>query len=122
MTKEKHPFLGKYPLTKAYKYLVIGTMPPASQLRTTAICNGKKTKQRDFEIEYFYGNVASFWKILKQIYPKNNFDSITNIQNWQEEYNIGITDTVRQCRRKDPCSYKDSDLILEWGDFNHELK
>lgn len=120
--KEKHPYLDKYPLTKAYKYLVIGTMPPASKLPPGVACKEKKKKQRVFTFDYYYGNVASFWKIMKQLYPNSKFDNISNIQKWQEEYCIGITDTVRQCKRKDPCSYKDSDLIIDWAGYNHSLK
>lgn len=122
MEKEKHTYLEKYPLTKAYKYLVIGTMPPARELPQGVICKEKKKKERVFSIDYFYGNAASFWKIMKELYPSNKFDNISNIQKWQDEYSIGITDTVKQCKRKDPCSYKDSDLIIEWADFNHTLK
>lgn len=122
MEKEKHIFLEKYPLIKAYKYLIIGTIPPARDLPLGVICKEKKKKQRKFTLDYFYGNAASFWKIMKELYPSSKFDNIENIQKWQEEYCIGITDTVRQCVRKDPCSYKDSDLILDWPDFNHSLK
>jgi hypothetical protein len=122
MEKENHKYLERYPLTKAYKYLVIGTMPPAQELPPGVICKEKKKNQRKFSIDYFYGNAASFWKIMKELYPSNKFDSIENIQKWQEEYCIGITDTIKRCKRKDPCSYKDSDLIIDWSDLNHSLK
>lgn len=59
---------------------------------------------------------------MKLLYPDNKFDTVSDIKKWQEDYSIGITDTVKQCKRKDPCSYKDSDLILEPVDFNHSLK
>jgi len=120
--KEKHPYLDKYQLTKAFKYIVIGTMPPAKELSPSVICKEKKRKTRVFTVDYYYGNVSSFWKIMKQLYPTSGFDNITDIQKWQDEYSIGITDTVDQCKRKDPCSYKDSDLIIDWPDFNHTLK
>lgn len=120
--KEKHPYLEIHPLTKAYKYLVIGTMPPARELPPGTICKKEKKRQRNFKIDYYYGNVASFWKLMNQLYPSVKFDTIADIQKWQGEYSIGITDTVIQCRRKDPCSYKDSDLIIDWTDYNHQLK
>lgn len=120
--KEKHPYLDTYPLTEAYKYLVIGTMPPANKLPPGVVCKEKKINKRIFTLEYFYGNAASFWKIMKAIYPNSDFDTIPNIQKWQNDYSIGITDTIKQCKRKDPCSYKDSDLIIEREDYNHSLK
>ncbi len=120
--KEKHPYIDKYKLTKAYKFLVIRTFPPAKELPTGVICKEKKKKNRTFAIDYYYGNAATFWGILKNIYSGYSFDSIENIQKWQEDYCIGITDTIKTCKRKDPCSYKDSDLIVEWEDYNHSLK
>jgi hypothetical protein len=114
MNKETHPFLKKYPLTKPYKYLVLGTFPPAQKL--------DNKKDREFNLAYFYGNVASFWKIIQEIYPKNKFTDIKSIREWQEEYCIGISDTIFTCKRKNQNSTNDSDLILEWVDYNHELK
>lgn len=114
MNKEAHPFLKKYPLTKPYKYLVLGTFPPAQKLDSK--------KDRQFNVEYFYGNVATFWKIIQEIYPKNKFTDIQSIRKWQEEYSIGISDTILSCKRKKQDSTNDSDLILEWTDYNHELR
>ncbi len=96
------------------KYLVLGTFPPAQKL--------DNKKDRQFNVDYFYGNVASFWKIIQEIYPKNKFTDIQSIREWQEEYSIGISDTILSCKRKKPDSTKDSDLILELTDYNHELK
>jgi hypothetical protein len=120
--KGKHPYLDKYPLTKAYKYLVIGTIPPAKVLPAGEECKGKTTFQREFTLDYFYGNAASFWKLLKEVYPESDFSTVEGIQVWQDAYCIEITDTIQQCRRKDPCSPRDSDLLLENEDYNHSLK
>ena len=114
MIKEIHPFVKKYPLQAKCKYLVLGTFPPAQKLDSK--------KDRLFTVDYFYGNVASFWKIIQEIYPKNTFTDIQNIRKWQEEYSIGISDTILSCKRKKQDSTNDSDLILEWTDYNHELK
>ena len=114
MNKEIHPFVKKYPLKPQCKYLVLGTFPPAQKLDSK--------KDRQFNVEYFYGNVASFWKIIQEIYPKNKFTDIESIRKWQEEYSIGISDTILSCKRKKQDSTNDSDLILEWTDYNHELK
>jgi hypothetical protein len=94
--------------------LVLGTFPPAQKLESK--------KDRQFNLDYFYGNVASFWKIIQEIYPKNKFIDIQGIREWQEEYSIGISDTIFTCKRKNQNSTNDSDLILEWADYNHALK
>jgi hypothetical protein len=114
MNKEIHPFVKKYPVKAQCKYLVLWTFPPAQKLDSK--------KDRQFNVEYFYGNVASFWKIIQEIYPKNKFTDIQSIRKWQEEYSIGISDTILSCKRKKQDSTNDSDLILEWTDYNHELK
>jgi hypothetical protein len=114
MNREIHPFVKKYPLKTPFKYLVLGTFPPAQKLYSK--------KDRQFNVDYFYGNVSSFWKIIQEIYPKNKFTDIQSIRKWQEEYSIGITDTILSCKRKKQDSTNDSDLILEWTDYNHELK
>jgi len=108
MQKEKHPFLEKHPLKKSYKLLIIGTIPPA-------------IGNRKFKVEYYYGNVSSFWNLLKEVYPDSSFSKIEDIQKWQEQYNIGITDTITECYRKENTS-RDSDLVVEWKDLNHKLK
>lgn len=110
INKEIHPFIKKYPLKSQCKYLILGTFPPAQELDS------------QFNINYYYGNVSSFWKIIQEIYPKNKFNEIQSILKWQEEYSIGISDTVLSCKRENPNSTSDSDLILEWIDYNHELK
>jgi GDP-D-mannose dehydratase len=61
MSKQKHPFIEKYPLKSQCKYLVLGTFPPAQKL--------ENKEDRKFNVDYFYGNVASFWKIVQEIYP-----------------------------------------------------
>jgi hypothetical protein len=114
MSKEIHPFIKKYPLKKPYRYLVLGTFPPAQKLDSK--------KDRQFNIDYFYGNVASFWKIIQEVFPKNKFTDVESIREWQEEYSIGVSDTILSCKRKKQDSTNDSDLILEWLDYNHELK
>jgi hypothetical protein len=116
--KEPHPFIEKYPLTKPVKYLVIGTIPPASK----NLPERKGKTSREFLIDFYYGNVKSFWRILNTLYPETMFDSIDDILNWKDDYCIGFTDTVKRCTRKDPWSFKDSDLEIEIDDYHHELK
>ena len=44
------------------------------------------------------------------------------MKDWQEKYGIGITDTLVSVNRKDIKSSDDSDLILEFEDYNHDLR
>jgi hypothetical protein len=119
MPKEKHPYLLKhFDSSKAWKYLIIGTFPPNKETR-----EGKKSLT-----DYFYGNKGSLWKILGKIYTEFDFengtrlDLIKKMKFWQEKYGIGITDTLVSVNRKDIKSSDDSDLILEFEDYNHDLK
>ena len=109
--KDQHKYLSQFPLEEGLEYLIIGTIHP----------NGLPN------IDYFYGNVASLWNIMKQIYPTYSFNNPEEIREWQGDFKIGITDTVTQCqRKKDPVTDKDtardSDLVLEDEDYNWALK
>lgn len=117
--KEFHPYLSQhFDSNKTWKYLIIGTFPPNKEIR----------KEKKFLVNYFYGNKGSLWKILGKIYTEFNFEKgsseelISNIKLWQEKYCIGIVDTLVSLRRKDINSSDDSDFILEYEDYNHDLK
>jgi G:T/U-mismatch repair DNA glycosylase len=103
--KEQHRYIPNYPLETGLEYLIIGTIHP----------NSKPI------IDYYYGNVASFWKIIEVIYPTYSFDSPRKIRDWQSDFKIGITDTIIQCRRKKQTPL-DSDLIVDDEDYNWALK
>jgi len=80
----KHPWLKKYPINKDSKYLIIGTHPPMPY------CG---------RLEYFYGNMSEFWRLLDKVYQNNNLykngcpkkDDILNFINVNS---ISITDIV----------------------------
>jgi hypothetical protein len=119
MPKEKHPYLlNHFDSSKAWKYLIIGTFPPNKETR-----EGKKSLT-----DYFYGNKGSLWKILGKIYTEFDFetgtrlDLIKKMKDWQGKYDIGITDTLVSVSRKDIKSSDDSDFLLEFEDYNHDLK
>lgn len=103
--KDQHWYIQTYPLETGLEYLIIGTIHPNSKP----------------EIDYYYGNVGSFWGILKSIYPSYHFDSINQIRKWQRDFNVGITDTIVQCKRKKETA-NDSDIILDEEDYNWALK
>lgn len=119
MTKEKHPYLKEhFDLSKSWKYLIIGTFPPNKDVR----------EEKKPLTDYFYGNKGSLWKILGEIYTEFNFEKGTPLElikimkEWQDTYEVGITDTLVSVSRKDIKSADDSDLILDHEDYFHDLK
>ncbi len=81
---KKHPWLNKYPINKDSKYLIIGTHPPMPYC-------GK--------LDYFYGNMSEFWRLLDRVFPNNNlYNSVypkkEDILNFIDANSISITDLV----------------------------
>jgi hypothetical protein len=119
MPKEKHPYIkDHFDANKPWKHLIIGTFPPNRETR-----EGKKSLT-----DYFYGNKGYLWKILGKIYTEFDFEKgtraelISRMKDWQLKYEVGITDTLISVSRKDINSTDDSDFILEYEDYFHELK
>ena len=80
----KHPWIEKYQINKDSKYLIIGTHPPMPY------CG---------RLEYFYGNMSEFWRILDKVYPNNNLynngcPKKKDILNFINDNYISITDLV----------------------------
>ena len=79
-----HPWLENYPIDFKSKHLIIGTHPPMPY-------NGS--------LKYYYGNMKEFWRMLDEVYPKINLfnngnPKLTDIQNFQSEKSLTITDIV----------------------------
>ncbi len=104
---EKHPHLHLFDARKKWRYLIIGTFPPNPSLREKLYIN------------YFYGNKGFLWKIIHDLYCNQGYDffggtseeNLKEIIRWQEDYGVGLSDTIVSCSRKDPMSSNDSDLI-----------
>ena len=84
----EHPWLSLYPIPKTAKRLILGTHPP---MPYTA------------PLKFYYGNMAKFWQLLAEIYPKETFfidntPNLTGIQDFLTRYEFGITDMVSQTR------------------------
>lgn len=116
---ELHPYISRhFDSDKNYKYLIVGTFPPNKTVR----------EDKKAFADYFYGNKGTLWKIIEEIYPAYQFSKakkefrVEKIKAWQEAYNVGITDTIVECSRRDINSSDDADLIIEWGGYNHSLK
>ncbi len=118
MSKELHPYLKYFDSNTVWEYLIIGTFPPNREVR-----EGKKSLT-----DYFYGNKGSLWRILGGLYTEFNFEKgtraelIERMKTWQSKYKVGITDTLVSVSRKNIKSADDSDLVIDYTDYNHGLK
>lgn len=116
---EQHPYIEKhFDSSRCWKYLIIGTFPPNKEIRHS----------RNSFVDYFYGNKGSLWKIIQKIYPEFEFTGVEKayridvIKKWQEKYDVGITDTINKCTRRDINSADDADLIIDCDGYNHGLR
>src|SRR5437868_1385636 len=106
---EKHPHLHLFDKSKRWKYLILGTFPPNTDIR----------HPDKVYIDYFYGNSGTLWKIIHDLYKDQGYDFFggTKQQNgqsiikWQQDYCVALCDTILACDRKHPHSTNDSDLI-----------
>ncbi|MHA8092712.1 hypothetical protein V7S78_09350 [Aquirufa regiilacus] len=82
-----HPWLTKYPVNSDSKHLILGTHPPMPYKGT---------------LNYFYGNMKEFWRLLDKVYPNSklyNYDKqveLSDIIAWQKQLKLSITDMVYQ--------------------------
>lgn len=115
--KDIHPFEPFVP-ANATK-LIIGTIPPHR------FCVPNKLSEKD--VPFYYGSRDNyFWDLISNIYqtnlsPLNTMEAILKRTNFLKKHNIGITDIIKSCSRKNKSSsdanlmdivYKDLSLIL----------
>lgn len=113
---EPHPHLHLFDTARKWKYLIVGTFPPNSAVRDKMY------------IDYFYGNKGFLWKIIHDLYFDRGYDffsgtpqqNVSEIKRWQNDYCVGLTDTILSCTRKHPLSSNDADLTNI--QYNHGLK
>jgi G:T/U-mismatch repair DNA glycosylase len=79
-----HPWLEKYPIKKESKYLILGTHPPMPYC-------GK--------LEFYYGNMSEFWRLLDEVYPNNNLynngcPELDSILSFLDKIKISVSDLV----------------------------
>lgn len=93
----KHQFLPLYPIESDSRKLIVGTIHPPDPSR--------------FRVQFFYGNKGSLWNILHQAFPAElrDPDSVESIRSFLKARKISMSDTVAECRRKNP-SALDSDM------------
>ena len=79
-----HPWLEKYPIKKNNKFLILGTHPPMPYC-------GK--------LEFYYGNMNEFWRILDSVYPNNHLynngcPELDSILKFLDKIKMSVTDLV----------------------------
>lgn len=79
-----HPWLEKYPINKQSKYLILGTHPPMPY------CG---------RLEFYYGNMSEFWRLLDEVYPNNNLykngcPELHSILPFLYKINMSVSDLV----------------------------
>ncbi len=111
----EHPYIKEEFFTKPYRRLIIGTFPP-----------NPACPERNSELPFFYGNVNSFWSIIKNtgLYPDYRFNTVEEIIKWLNDHDIAVTDVLKSCSRAQGkiCSTFDADLIVSNNDLDHRLK
>lgn len=102
-----HSYVDNYPIGQNSNKLIIGTIHPHLI--------------ENFNIDFFYGNIGSFWDILSNAFPQRQFDNLDNIITTLDNYNVAITDIIRQCDRENKNITADSKLynIIDNGEQIH---
>lgn len=82
----EHPWLKDYPIFPNHKHLIIGTHPPMPYQGI---------------IQFYYGNMNEFWRLLETAYEKDLFfnslsaPELQRIQKWLTEKQVAVTDMVQ---------------------------
>lgn len=100
-----HQYIKKYPIKKTDKYLILGTIHPHLKEKV--------------ELDFFYGNTASLWKILSDACSLE-LNSLENILTFLNDNNIAISDMILNSTRDNEATTQDSALYDL--DLNLELK
>jgi hypothetical protein len=101
-----HQYVEQYPIAKDSTKLILGTIHPHDH--------------QNFELDFFYGNEGTLWKILSQSFPdKLTLPlSVKGIANFLNEHKIAISDTILECTRKNPTAL---DMDLNPTKLNFDL-
>ena len=94
----RHQYLDKYPISSKSEKLILGTIHPH--------------EYNNFIVQFFYGNKLSIWTILNDAFNNEMGEVITlkGIIKFLDNHKISISDTVVECKRKNPTAL-DKDLI-----------
>lgn len=106
-----HPWLEEHPIKPESKYLILGTHPPMPYYS---------------KLQFFYGKISEFWRILDKVYPGNNlypdgYPRIQEILDFFSENKFSITDMVYKTYVEKFSTDKEMDNISS-SDLNPFLK
>ena len=95
--KTSHRYLTEYPIAADSEKLIVGTIHPHNH--------------EAFEVDFFYGNMGSIWKILSQVFPEElaNPKDLNGILAFLASRKIAVSDTVLECDRQN-LTARDEDL------------
>ncbi len=91
----KHQYIEKYPIKKTDKYLILGTIHPHIV--------------EEFKIDFFYGNVGSFWNILSEACSME-LNELSQILKFLDDHRIGMSDMILSCNRDNISETRDAKL------------
>ncbi|WP_264522379.1 hypothetical protein [Flavobacterium sp. N1994] len=91
-----HNYIDNYPISPNSRRLIIGTIHPHLI--------------QNFNIDFFYGNIGSFWDILSNAFPQRQFGNRDEIIQTLNNFKVAITDIIRQCDRENENVTADSKL------------
>lgn len=91
-----HNYIDNYPINPNSTRLIIGTIHPHLI--------------QNFNTDFFYGNIGSFWDILSNAFPQRQFGNLEEIIQTLNNFNVAITDIIRQCDREHENVTSDSKL------------
>jgi len=101
-----HQYLDEYKISSDSEKLIVGTIHPHDH--------------DNFKIPFFYGNKLSIWTILNEAFPNELGTpiSLDGIIKFLKKNKIAISDTIRECERKNATAL-DRDLLPI--KLNHEM-
>lgn len=110
---EMHPYIHRegeeFDLRR--KYLLLGTFPPNSYLRNTALLAAMAGAHPNVgavpNIDFYYGNMANLWKFFGLAEPL----TIDGIKQFLQDHSIAISDVILGAQRNIFASAADSDLF-----------
>lgn len=96
MIVSRHSYVDKYPIKKSDRYLILGTIHP-------------ENKNKEFNIDFFYGNKNSLWNIISESCGIM-LDSLEKILSFLNKHHIAVSDIILECERCDVSITKDTDI------------
>lgn len=100
----EHRYIAQYPIDRSAKKLILGTIHPHFV--------------DQFEMDFFYGNELSIWKILNKAFPHelSSPRDIRDVKHFLATRQIAISDTILTCERLNPTALDEDLRVLHYHD------